>query len=249
MFTPQVMEAAGSYLVVYKPPRMHTAPLHNREESLAEWCFARFPETREPRGRKEGEGGLLHRLDFETHGLVLFARNQAALDKLMEQQEEGKICKEYGALSRKTPGSLPGFPPFGSGVPFPACIESPFRTYGPRGMAVRPAAAGSGRRGIALDRGGPYRTDIREARPVSGDNGYYLRLEISRGFRHQIRCHLAWLGFPILNDSLYGGAAGGNGVLALRARGLRFFDPATGEERNYAIAPLEARDILGSAES
>jgi 23S rRNA pseudouridine1911/1915/1917 synthase len=72
--------------------------------------------------------------------------------------------------------------------------------------------------------------------------GPYIRftLRIRRGFRHQIRCHLAWLGFPITGDALYGGlpapetAAG----IALRARTLRFPDPVTGAEREYRLEPI-----------
>jgi 23S rRNA pseudouridine1911/1915/1917 synthase len=79
-----------------------------------------------------------------------------------------------------------------------------------------------------------------EAGPV---NCLSLRLRISKGFRHQIRCHLAWLGRPILNDALYGGMAFGNGCLALRACSLAFADPATGEERCYSISGLAIDDF------
>jgi 23S rRNA pseudouridine1911/1915/1917 synthase len=65
------------------------------------------------------------------------------------------------------------------------------------------------------------------------------RARILRGFRHQIRCHLAWLGFPILHDSLYGGA--GEGVLALRACSLSFDDPLDGARRFFEIPPLSAK--------
>ena len=64
-------------------------------------------------------------------------------------------------------------------------------------------------------------------------------MRIKRGFRHQIRCHLSWMGKPILNDELYGGAApensGSPGVIALRAAGFSFFDPEGGEKREYRL--------------
>jgi 23S rRNA pseudouridine1911/1915/1917 synthase len=72
------------------------------------------------------------------------------------------------------------------------------------------------------------------------DSGHYrcFRLEISRGFRHQIRCHLAWLGFPLLGDLLYGGPPGDSPGLALLAEEISFPDPLTGEVRTCAV-PLE----------
>jgi 23S rRNA pseudouridine1911/1915/1917 synthase len=255
----------GAYLVVYKPPLIHSVPLKKKKENppgevflgikpaeeemtLTDWCAGHFPELRGLRGRGEGEGGILHRLDYETQGLVLFARTQDALEDLSRQQEEGLFIKEYEALSAgKAPGpSLPGFPPppeeFREGIFRARFIESAFRPYGPGRRAVRPLvwnAADARRKGeYALDRGKPYKTAIREGE----DAGTYRRflLGIARGFRHQIRCHLSWIGFPLLNDLPYGGAAGplpGSGAcfLALRARGLSFRDPLSGERREYRL--------------
>jgi 23S rRNA pseudouridine1911/1915/1917 synthase len=65
---------------------------------------------------------------------------------------------------------------------------------------------------------------------------------LKRGFRHQIRCHLAWTGFPILNDPVYGGAESAEsaqGFLALSAAGLFFEDPRDKSPREYRIHPLE----------
>jgi 23S rRNA pseudouridine1911/1915/1917 synthase len=114
----------------------------------------------------------------------------------------------------------------------------------------------------APDRGKPYRTEITgvELLPPGtlgsaggspgnftgdGAEGYrrfYVR--ISRGFRHQIRCHLSWIGYPILNDGLYGEGKTGGGAagkaegsfLALTAVGLSFPDPRTGEKRDFFLS-------------
>jgi 23S rRNA pseudouridine1911/1915/1917 synthase len=278
---PQILEEARDFLLVYKPPRIHTAPLKNQAaETLVSWTACLFPELLDLPGRRgeqppraaEGEGGLIHRLDYETQGLVLFARTQRGLESLLGQQEEGKIFKEYSALAAPPALDLPGFPPKPfeeGGGSFPRCIESPFRSWGPGRKAVRPAFPTPGaaalikpslpeigakrRRGrdLALDRGGPYRTHILERKKLSAAGtvvsspgsrsaaaAFSFRLGLVRGFRHQIRSHLAWLGFPILNDVLYGGAQAGDGLLCLRAAALRFYDPSGGKERRFEIPEL-----------
>jgi 23S rRNA pseudouridine1911/1915/1917 synthase len=80
-----------------------------------------------------------------------------------------------------------------------------------------------------------YRTEVLACESLRAF--FRLSLRISRGFRHQIRCHLAWLGLPLLNDGLYGGSAGSGGI-ALSARLIRFPDPQSGEEREYSSEVL-----------
>ena len=241
IFEPQVLAAEEDFLIVYKPPRMHSAPQARSGggETILDWCAARFPEAALLPGRKAGEGGLLHRLDYDTHGLMLIARNRRGMEALLARQKEGKILKEYSALTAKNEITLPGFP-----KEIPGCfpdiedlspqkIESAFRPYGPGRKAVRPVLPGGDK---AL-----YSTEILESRPVPGmglPHCFSFRLRIWKGFRHQIRCHLAWMGLPILNDSLYGGLSSGNGRLALRAVSIKFTDPSSGLEREYSIPAL-----------
>jgi 23S rRNA-/tRNA-specific pseudouridylate synthase len=62
-----------------------------------------------------------------------------------------------------------------------------------------------------------------------------LRLSLSRGFRHQIRAQLAWIGLPIAGDTLYGGAP--DERLRLYAIRLSFAHPASG--RPFFISEIE----------
>jgi 23S rRNA pseudouridine1911/1915/1917 synthase len=175
--------------------------------------------------------------------LVLFARTQEALEALRHQQRQGGFVKEYGILTEGDPQALlPGFPPGPPTGPFektPLAVESAFRPYGPGRRAVRPVlfdrAAPQRRPAPALDQGGPYKTEILEHRNTG--NALYLRARIVRGFRHQIRCHLSWLGHPVLGDGLYGRAEG-DGPLMLKAQGLFFSDPISGESREYRLPPI-----------
>jgi 23S rRNA pseudouridine1911/1915/1917 synthase len=242
---PQVIAEEKDFLIVYKPPRMHSTPQTLSVESLYTWCVQNFPEVGGLSGRNKGEGGLLHRLDYETHGLMLFARTKLGMEALFEQQEQGNIIKEYNALVFKIGIVLPGFPKEKPELQPGSTIEitSAFRPYGKGRKAVRPVLIGGVKNNEPEKL---YLTEVLESKLVSESghgNCLSFRLRISKGFRHQIRCHLAWLGMPILSDALYGGAAFGNGNLALRACSLVFADPATGEERCYEIGGLRAEDL------
>ena len=247
---PQVLAEEKDFLIVYKPPRMHSTPQAFSAESLYTWCLQRFPEVGELIGRNKGEGGMLHRLDYETHGIMVLARSKIGMEALLEQQEQGKILKEYSALTGESGIVLPGFPKEKPELqPGDAIsITSAFRPYGKGRKAVRPVLTGDTKKNMT-DKF--YITEILESKLISAfgsmpaglGNCMSLRLKISKGFRHQIRCHLAWLGMPILNDALYGGSAFGNGCLALRACSLAFADPVTGEGRRYEISGLATRDF------
>ncbi|MDR0315953.1 MAG: RNA pseudouridine synthase [Treponema sp.] len=244
---PYILDETNDFAVVYKPPRMHCAShKNNTAPALLDWYAAVFPPVLDISGRKTGEGGLIHRLDFETQGLTLFAKNQQTFEFFLALQEAGSFIKEYSALCRKAAFSLAGFPPAPdlpsilpdlSAEPF--SINSFFRPYGPGRKAVRPILEPLKGREIAADQGGCYRTEI------IGIEENIFTLRLRRGFRHQIRCHLAWIGRPIVNDPLYGPEAANpkdtpydSGFLALRSHGLFFIDPSTNEPREYRIAPL-----------
>jgi 23S rRNA pseudouridine1911/1915/1917 synthase len=240
---PFVLDETGGFAVVYKPPRMHSAPLKHGGDTLLDWYAAQYPQVCNLSGRRDKEGGLLHRLDFETHGLVLFAKNQQSLDFLLMQQEQGNFTKEYSAICQKSGATSASFPP----PPFTvspslvgSVIESFFRPFGPGRKQVRPVTDnGKSRKAvrneIAKDRGGYYRTEIVNIT----DNEYYtFTVRLKRGFRHQIRCHLAWIGCPVVSDPIYGDQPGIDGFLALRSHALFFPDPDSGKQREYRIESL-----------
>jgi 23S rRNA pseudouridine1911/1915/1917 synthase len=239
---PAVIYESASYAAVYKPPCMHTVPLSGDpaapEGTLLDWFAAMRPQALSPRGRHPWEGGVLHRLDYETRGITLIATTQSAFDDLSRQQERGLFAKTYAAVSEGRAGFLPmGFPPCPrAGSSPPLIIESAFRPFGPGRKAVRPALPPYPKhKDIAFDRGGYYKTEVTEVReePISSKNDdrsiqkiqKTFTIRIMRGFRHHIRCHLAWIGFPILNDVLYGGFPRPFPGIALTATDLSFNDP------------------------
>jgi 23S rRNA pseudouridine1911/1915/1917 synthase len=257
---PRLAAETAAFIVAYKPASMHCAPLRQDEGgTLLDWCVKEYPEVAMVRGRKPIEGGLLHRLDRETAGLVLFARTQEAYDSLADQQDRGLFTKEYRARCVMNTGTpLPsGFPPIPADIvqdrrnlidpdenhPFkPFAIESAFRHYGPGRTAVRPVLdiQEGGKRKSALDKGGFYATEllsfVQSEGKAEGGSAVSIAVGLRRGFRHQVRCHLAWIGFPLVGDALYGYAGDPEDVLGLSAESLSFLDPATGEPLRYAIS-------------
>jgi 23S rRNA pseudouridine1911/1915/1917 synthase len=264
---PRVLYEDSSFIAVLKPTRMHSVPGLG-EGDLCAWVFERYPEVREAgkgagrTARSPVEGGLLHRLDYETSGIALFARENAAFASLLRQQERGSFHKEYIAFSHVSRESYPlgsvpqnGFP---SGIEEdswtgarerldgaslaalldaeeegrPRVVSCSFRPFGPKGSRVaclRPET-GKARKARVIYRSEilGYSASAARLDTRGGNSALELRIRLSRGFRHQIRAQLAWIGLPISGDSLYGGSS--DERLRLYAVSLAFAHPVTGEE-------------------
>lgn len=217
------------FLVVAKPGGIPTVPLAHGQDgpSLLASVGADFTEILHPMGRNGHEGGVLHRLDTDTCGLVLVARDLEAYASLQQAQLSGNFIKTYMAA---VSGALPsdGFPPFpiydrGDAL---MSISSKFRAYGSGRKAVRPVTVESSP--LVQAKGGErtYTTRVVEA-GVNASGHQLVSCSLDNGFRHQVRCHLAWRGTPIVGDSVYGGL--GAECLHLAALEIRFPDPDDGE--------------------
>jgi 23S rRNA pseudouridine1911/1915/1917 synthase len=268
---PAVILEDADFLVIRKPCGMHTS-LSPKEASekpvknLLSWVWERYPETAAVSGRERGEGGLLHRLDRDTSGLVLFARNEDAFEALVSAAEAGFFQKEYVLHATPSFSGLAGCRPEhssptgieawqwdaawngeggGPGITDrlaailsdtlaagrSAAVESLFRAYGPGAARVVCAVSGAdlGKKKDEWSRV-LYRTEILEARPVESqgfESVLQLRVGLTRGFRHQIRAHMAWVGLPLLGDARYG--EGTAPRLCLHAAVLEFPHPQSGE--------------------
>jgi 23S rRNA pseudouridine1911/1915/1917 synthase len=219
MDEPRIVAETPFYIISDKPHNMHTASLTTEiGGTLLGWCARDYPEVTAVHGRKPVVGGLLHRLDYETAGLVLIARTQTAYDFLAAEQDAGHFRKDYTAVTRQMPPDAPTVWKT-TPVPLPDIIRSAFRHYGPGRKRVKPEPIGQ------IPGGRPYETQVLGMTERGADTEFHLRL--TRGFRHQVRAHLAWTGYPINNDARYGGL-NTDGPLELTAWRLTFPDPENG---------------------
>jgi RluA family pseudouridine synthase len=131
----------------------------------------------------DGQIGNVHRLDPEASGVVLFARSKAALDFLSGQFQSKSAVSVYFALVAGTP------------------TEDAFSIEKPLGDDK----SRRGRLQITLRGGRPAVTQCRVLERFKGFAWLECRPQPER--MHQIRVHLASVGLPVLNDSLYGGEA------------------------------------------
>ncbi len=218
------------YVVFYKESGLPTVPLKGQSgRTLLGEVASFYPEVLDVKGINEWEGGTLHRLDTLTSGIVLFARNQRCFDYLYNEQKENRIEKTYRVKVSSSFSALPGFPPYPYRSPLESSviIESRFRAYGPRGQAVRPVL--DDRRYDAA------RSYVTKAYRESVDS---VICKITKGFRHQIRCHMAWAGCTIKGDELYG--ASPDSSFGLEAIEIAFKD-ISGRMVEYSTSQLRIR--------
>jgi 23S rRNA pseudouridine1911/1915/1917 synthase len=181
-----ILFESEEFVIVDKPAGLPTAPLVRTEtRSLAAGLLARYPEMRGV-GFRDREPGLVHRLDTETSGVVLAARSAPAFRAARALFESSLIEKRYLAV-----------------VPAGLRAQGELETWlGPDTSDPRRV------RVYDADRDGYAKLAHTRYRVVETGSGFALvELSVERAFRHQIRAHLAHLGFPIAGDALYGGAA------------------------------------------
>jgi 23S rRNA pseudouridine1911/1915/1917 synthase len=120
------------------------------------------------------------RLDRETSGVVVFAKNAATASRLQTAIQRGDVHKEYHAILC---GDLHE----------PVSVDQPIGGAAGSRVAVRRAVVAGGQ---------SARTDFV---PLAAAGGYTLaRVRPHTGRMHQIRVHAAWLGHPVAGDKIYG---------------------------------------------
>ena len=205
-------------LVVNKPAGMvvHPAPGHS-DDTLVNALLAYLPALQE--SEETLRPGIVHRLDKDTSGLIIVAKNARAQAALLEQMKQHAIVKRYLALVEGNVALDQG------------SIDAPIGRDPRHRQQMAITAVGS-----------------REARTHFKVLERYARhtlllLQLETGRTHQIRLHLKAIGHPVVADSVYGS---GNVFKRapldrqfLHAYQLRFTHPFTGEALELE-APLPA---------
>ena len=206
--SPAVYESED-FLIADKPHGIPTVPLKGQkpDATLLGMVSTQNPEVLNVCGKNPWEGGTCHRLDTATAGLVVFARTQAFYEYIQEIQQADLFVKTYRANTVESDNLK------GSDIRIEGNKEfrivSYFRSFGKGSRAVRPVQ------------------DIRRAdshvlyTTTAIKSGDVFTCTITRGFRHQIRSHLAWIGHPVKGDCLYGTGNDGD-TLELDCLQVRF---------------------------
>lgn len=240
-----VLHADDALVFVDKPAGIPSHPLRPGEMgTVANALLARFPEcasaSDDPR-----EGGLCHRLDIDTSGVLLAARTKQAWMRVRAAFSRGEVDKRYWALVTGP-------------IAEEGEIEIPLRHHRKRKDRVEPARGEE-----------PGARSARSLFRVLSRAGQYSLVEVRiiTGVLHQVRAHLAAIGAPVVGDALYGtGSAGGaepaerpstsrrapsaargepvelrTGLqrFFLHARSLELFHPTTGRSLRV-VSPLPA---------
>ncbi|MDD2239107.1 MAG: RluA family pseudouridine synthase [Kiritimatiellae bacterium] len=176
----------ATLLALDKPAGQPTHPLRFTEtDTLANALIARYPDLAAIGGERLFPA-LLHRLDTQTSGLVLAAKTSVAYAALRAQFRRFAVAKHYTALVHGR-------------VDKPSRLEAPLthQTRSPCKMAVvkNLAKVKESHRFDATTAWVPIET---------GQDTSLIDVTIHTGVTHQIRCHLAAAGHPIVGDTLYG---------------------------------------------
>ena len=192
-------------IVVNKGYGLLSMGTDRKEDGTAYWLLREYVKRLDPRNKIF----IVHRLDQQTSGLMVFARTQEAKEALQHNWNNMVLDRTYVAVTE--------------GAPDPA--EGEVRTYLAETSAhevyvTTDASAGK----LAVTH---YRT-LRT-------RGKYALVELSlaTGRKNQIRVHMQHIGTPISGDRRYGGSPSPIHRLALHARTLRFIHPVTRRDMNF----------------
>ncbi len=190
-------------LVVNKPSHLLSVPGRYDKDCLQARLEAKYGTTL-----------VIHRLDRDTSGVMVFARHKAALSAVQQQFERQTTSKEYQALVYGKPRGNEG------------CINLPIIVDWPN-RPLQMISHSEGRYALTRWR-------------LLAQEGPYSRVQLlpQTGRSHQLRLHMQQIGCPIVGDTLYAGKhLNDEPRLMLHARQLSFTHPSSGERLNFSCLP------------
>lgn len=222
----QIMYEDKDIVVVNKPKGMVVHPANGNYdgtlvnallgmyEDKSDWSFSEDEENFRP--------GIVHRLDKDTSGLLIVAKNDVALMKMSKEIQERKVTKKYIALVK---GNVPDDE---------ATIDLPI------------ARSTKDRKKMAVDEKG--KNAVTYFKVLKRYDRYtLLELKIATGRTHQIRVHMSYIGHPVVGDEVYSNGKNEFEVKGqmLHAWKLEFIHPITGKKINLeAPVPDYFKEIL-----
>jgi len=210
-----VVGESPDWIVVNKPAGLVTHPgAGNWQGTLLNGLLYRYPEL-----FRVARAGIVHRLDKDTSGLMVVARNDLAQTHLVRQLQARSMGREYIALAHGRLGV--------AGVvnsPIGRDPRVPVRMSVDRPIAPKPAVT--------------HYFPSRQGQSAADEMVSEVICRLETGRTHQIRVHMASLGHPLVADTIYGGKeiAGATRQM-LHARALHFDDPGGQGEVKFQADP------------
>ncbi|MDR1948618.1 MAG: RNA pseudouridine synthase [Spirochaetaceae bacterium] len=199
-------------LVADKPAGLLSIAAGAERERTAYWVLAEYLRRKGEKRRP----AVVHRLDRDTSGVMIFAKSEPVKRKLMGNWDELVKERSYLALVE---GELPS-----SAHPL---------TKGDSGVIDAPLGEDRGGRVVVRPEG---RRAITRWKLLKAGKGYsLLSLKPETGRRNQIRAHLSWLGHPVAGDGKYQARTDPLNRLALHAEGLVFQHPRENRLLSFAV--------------
>jgi len=235
-----------SLLIIDKPAGLVVHPAAGNRDGTLQNALLHF----DPDLDKLPRAGIVHRLDKETSGLLMIARTLQAHRSLVEQLQARTVGREYLAIIQ---GAMIG----GSTVDAPIGRHPVDR----KRFAVRHPWRGDEQNGRTVDHhtGKPAVTHYRILERLPHHT--VLRITLETGRTHQIRVHMAHIGYPLLGDPVYGGRMrippGADTALTATIRGFRrqalhaaklaLRHPQTGEPCQWQVEPpADMQELLAA---
>ncbi|MBW4056387.1 MAG: RluA family pseudouridine synthase [Proteobacteria bacterium] len=206
-----VLHEDRDIIVVEKPCGLLTMGTERDKSRTAHTILNEYVRKGDSRSRNRVY--IVHRLDRETSGILVFAKSEAAKNFLQEHWQETE--KRYLTIV------------YGSVAPKTATISS----YLTENSAFTVYSTSDPARGKLSH---TEYTVLKEAKGFS-----VLEIHLLTGRKHQIRVHLSEKGHPVVGDKKYGTGHDSYGTLALHARSLSFTHPVTGKRLHFTTGTPE----------
>jgi len=208
-------------LVVDKPSGLLTVGTEREKARTAYFALTEY--VRKGDARSRNRIFIVHRLDRETSGVLVFAKNEEAKFRLQRGWDETRkryLAVVHGKCEKRS---------------------ETITTYLTENSAYGVYSTADTKKGKWSQ---TAYTVLKETKDLT-----LLDIELLTGRKHQIRVHLADRGHPVVGDKRYGRANTAHRRLALHARSLSFRHPVSGEELTFeAQAPAYFKELVGSFE-
>uniref|UniRef100_A0A7C3EHG9 RluA family pseudouridine synthase n=1 Tax=Gracilinema caldarium TaxID=215591 RepID=A0A7C3EHG9_9SPIR len=204
----EILYEDDDILVVFKPEGLLSVSAAGEKNRTAYWILNEYLRRR---GKRQ-QVAVVHRLDRDTSGVMVFAKTAAMKKALMDNWDSLVVARSYVAV-------VEGFISEPEGT-----IDLPLMEDARTRVVIAPP--GRGQRAI---------THWKLLR--SGPRFSLLSLELETGRRNQIRVHCAAIGHPIVGDPKYGSRSDPLGRLGLHAETLAFHHPRTQALLEFSVPP------------